>query len=153
MPARAPAALGLRAHSGWAALVAVGGPSTSPHVLERRRVEMADDPEARQPYHAAEGLPPRQAATMLERFSRKARARALEGLASALEAVRQAGHDPVRVVVLTAAGRPLPELAAVLASHALIHTADGEHFRHALAQACAQHRLPVTRIREKDVLA
>ena len=32
------AALGLRAHSGWAALVAVAGDGTSVEVLERRRI-------------------------------------------------------------------------------------------------------------------
>ena len=41
-PRRPPAALGLRAHSGWAALVAVGGGPASPQVLDRRRIEMAD---------------------------------------------------------------------------------------------------------------
>jgi hypothetical protein len=58
----------------------------------------------------------------------------------------------VRTVILAASGRPLPPLESVLASHALIHTADGEHFREALAAASDGHRLPVTRIREKELL-
>lgn len=42
---RAPAALGLRAHSGWAALVAVGGTARAPHVIGRRRIDMAKGPD------------------------------------------------------------------------------------------------------------
>ncbi|MGZ5747844.1 MAG: hypothetical protein ACXWJ3_16855, partial [Caldimonas sp.] len=37
--ARTPAALGFRAHTGWAALPATGGPAASPTVLHRARVE------------------------------------------------------------------------------------------------------------------
>src|SRR5260370_9420027 len=46
------AALGFRAHSGWAALVAIAGPSRSPAILERRRIELVDprDPHAKHPY-------------------------------------------------------------------------------------------------------
>ena len=36
------AALGLRAHSGWAALVAVAGTRGAPAVIDRRRIELAD---------------------------------------------------------------------------------------------------------------
>jgi hypothetical protein len=143
----------LRAHSGWAALVAVGGAAGSPQVLDRRRIEMADGPEAKQPYHAAEELPLAKAAALLERFARKAQERASAGLGAALEDLRAKGYDVVGAIVLAASGRPLPPLESVLASHALIHTADGEHFRDALAWASDRHRVPVTRIREKELLA
>jgi len=152
-PRRPPAVLGLRAHSGWAALVAVGGASASPHVLDRRRIEMADDPEAKQPYHAAEELSLPKATGLLERFAREAGRRAVKDLGAALDELRADGYDVMGAIVLTAAGRPLPALEQVLASHALIHTADGEHFRDALAAASAGHRLRVTRIREKELLA
>ena len=152
-PRRPPAALGLRAHSGWAALVAVGGGPTSPQVLDRRRIEMADDPAAKQPYHAAEELPLAKARALLARFLREAQERAAAGVGAALADLRADGYDVVGAIVLTAAGRPMPGLESVLASHALIHTADGEHFRDALAFAGRQHRLPVARIREKDLVA
>ena len=150
---RRPAVLGLRAHSGWAALVAVGGSGPAPEVVDRRRIEMADGPEEKQPYHAAEDLPLPTAAALLERLARKAQERAAAGLGAALQEVRGKGYDVVGTVILPASGRPLPPLESVLASHALIHTADGEHFRDALAAASAGHRLPVTRIREKDLPA
>ena len=50
--------LGFRAHSGWAALVAVGGSAGSPTAIVRRRIELADPAIAGsvQPFHAAEQL-------------------------------------------------------------------------------------------------
>jgi hypothetical protein len=150
---RAPAALGLRAHSGWAALVAVGGTIAAPRVIARRRIEMAGDAGAKQPYHAAEGQSVAEAAALIDRFVRQALEGATRGLAAALEGMARQGYDVVGAIVLTAAGRPLPDLGAVLASHALIHAADGEHFRAALAAASAHHGLPVARVREKELLA
>jgi hypothetical protein len=40
-------------------------------------------------------------------------------------------------------------LSSILASHALIHAADGDHFRNALFAAAQQCRLPVCRIPAK----
>ena len=54
--------------------------------------------------------------------------------------------------LLLASGRPLPELQSILASHALIHTADGELFRGTLAHASARCGLPVLRVRERELL-
>jgi len=54
---------------------------------------------------------------------------------------------------LLASGRALPPLEEILESHALIHTADGELFREALADACAQCKLPLQRVKEKKLLA
>ena len=52
------AAIGLRAHSGWAALVALAGPAATPEVVARRRIEIADPGirGSKQPFHAAEPL-------------------------------------------------------------------------------------------------
>jgi hypothetical protein len=147
------AVLGLRAHSGWAALVAVGGTARAPQVLARARVEMAGDPEANQPYHAAEGMALPAAEKLIDRFARAAREGATRGLGAALQDVSRQGFEVAGAIVLSARGRPLPGLAAVLASHALIHTADGEHFREALCAAGAHHHLRVTRVREVDLVA
>jgi hypothetical protein len=39
-----------------------------------------------------------------------------------------------------------------LLSHALIHTADGEHFREALRHACADCGVEIASIRERELL-
>jgi hypothetical protein len=151
-----PVALGFRAHSGWAALVVVGGTKASPVVVDRRRIVLADPKIAGsvQPYHAAEeAKTPREAAALVRRYqesSGKLAVRALDAVGRDLAAE---GAVVVGAGILLASGRPLPALDGILASHALIHTADGEHFRDALAEACEKARVPVIRVREREVEA
>jgi hypothetical protein len=149
------AAVGFRAHSGWAALVAVAGPLDAPVVVDRRRLELAnpDVPGSAQPYHAAEGRRFAQAEQIVRRCADGARTLARQGLKGAVEDLRRMGQKPVASGLLLASGRPLPELAKVLASHALIHTADGELYRDALTDAAAHCRLPLLRVREREAMA
>jgi hypothetical protein len=53
--------------------------------------------------------------------------------------------------ILLSSARPLPELDEILGSHALIHTAEGEFFRHAFRQAFERLEIPVTGIRESEL--
>jgi hypothetical protein len=45
----------------------------------------------------------------------------------------------------------LPALPNILASHALIHAAEGEFFRKAVREACEHCRIPVVGIREREL--
>ncbi|HEY3118989.1 MAG TPA: hypothetical protein VGL15_00070 [Vicinamibacteria bacterium] len=149
-----PAALGYRAHSGWAALVVVSGDRKTIEVVDRRRIPLADDEKLSgsvQPYHAAEGKKLREAAALIGRFEASARRLAVQGQKAVADDIAKKGYAPVRAAILLASGRPLPELESILASHALIHTADGEHFRSALGHACEEGGIPVTRIREREL--
>jgi hypothetical protein len=148
-----PAAVGFRAHSGWAALVAVAGDKRSPEVVDRRRVELTDarHPDSKQPYHEAEDLPLEQAAALIDRYSKIACDLAGRALADLADDLRRRGYGLIGAGILLASGRPLPKLEKVLASHALIHTADGEHFRDALARSSDARGLSVTRIAERDL--
>ncbi|MFY9731374.1 MAG: hypothetical protein WAK24_12250, partial [Candidatus Acidiferrales bacterium] len=53
------AALGVRVHSGWAALIALTVTRGAPVVLFRERIHLVENftYEFRQPYHTAEKLP------------------------------------------------------------------------------------------------
>ena len=62
------------------------------------------------------------------------------------------GHRVTRACVLAGSGRVAANLAATLASHPLIHTAEGDFFRNALKQACEACGLEVSAIREKELL-
>jgi hypothetical protein len=53
--------------------------------------------------------------------------------------------------VLLSSGRPGTSLGATLASHTLIHTAEGELFREAIAQASQSLHLPVTKVKEREL--
>jgi hypothetical protein len=149
-----PAALGFRAHSGWAALVAVAGTPRSPAVLIRRRIGLVD-PSVRgtkQPYHEAEGKNLPKAREIIGRCSSDASKLAGKAFREVVAELGRNGHRVAGCGLLLASGRPLPALEAILASHALIHTADGELFRDALAGASEECGVPVTRVREKELL-
>jgi hypothetical protein len=128
------AALGFRAHSGWAALVAVAGPAASPSAVLRRRVELSRS-TPRQPFHAAEGLAFAAAEDLVRHATDEATALAERAVREAVAELRAADHAPGAAGLLLAAGRPLPGLREVLASHALIHAAEGELFRDVLRRA------------------
>lgn len=146
------AGLGIRSHSGWATLVAVAGDPLVPEVLLRRRIEIASPAieGSRQPYHAAEGLGLAAAEKLIRRCEEGSRKLALEALRAAIAEVEAGGHVVGGCGLLLSSGRPLENLADTLSSHAKIHTADGEHFRDAIARAAGQCGLPVTRVRERD---
>jgi hypothetical protein len=148
-------ALGFRAHSGWAALIAIAGTIDAPRVLDRRRIIIADPeiPGSKQPYHAAAALPFPDAEALLRRAVASSRALAAEAISATVEALQARGHEVAACAVLTGSGKALPALDRVLASHALIHTAEGEMFREALRWAANECRLPVTALREKDLSA
>jgi hypothetical protein len=147
--------LGIASHSGWAAVVALGNAPGGPQVLERSRVQLIDEhyPESKQPYHAVEALKIDEAARHLDRY----RAQALSMAGSALRQISQnlAGHGYglKAVGILDSSGRKGSPLRSILASHSLIHTADGDHFRTALASAAEQIGLVVHRVPAKDLEA
>jgi hypothetical protein len=149
-----PAALGLRVHSGWAALVVVGGPARAPEISARRRIEMADPqlPGSQQPYHAAEGLELAKASALLKRFRETAERMAVRALGDVIAEARERGQGIVGCGILQSSGRVGASLATTLASHALIHTADGNHFREALKSAAEHLDLPVVEVRERDLM-
>lgn len=150
---RSRVAVGLRAHSGWAALVAVAGPPSGPEAVDRRRLVTADPalPGSKQPFHAAEGMALPKARALVERCTEASRRLARRALETAVADLRARGHEVTGCGLLLAAGRPLGSLEATLASHALIHAAEGELFRDVLRRAAEHCGLPVVGIRERDL--
>ncbi|MBZ5610300.1 MAG: hypothetical protein LAP38_18715 [Acidobacteriia bacterium] len=147
------AALGCRTHSGWAALVAIAGPPGSPEVIDRRRIEIADPGirGSKQPYHAAEPLDFKAAEAFLKRCATSSADLAQRALREAMEDLHGIGYQLASCGLTLASGRTLPELSAVLKSHALIHTAEGEFYRNALAEAGERCGLPVVGVKERDI--
>src|SRR5579863_3691932 len=143
--------LGFAPHSGWTVLVIVGGTSAAPRLLLRERIELADQRLAgsKQPYHYLEGRPLAEAQRRLALFEESASALALGALRTLTHTVRAAGEEPRAAGIIASSGRVGATLEATLASHALIHTADGNHFRDALGRACMTLGLPVTRMPQR----
>ncbi|PYT12853.1 MAG: hypothetical protein DMF51_12210 [Acidobacteria bacterium] len=146
--------LGFAPHSGWAAVVVVAGEIDEPEVLARGRVDMTDPrlPGSKQPYHEVEDLPLQEAERRLARLSHSAGAMAYEAIRALLEEIGARGSAAGVAGILDSSGRKGDGLAAILASHALIHTADGNHFRDALADACRRCELEVARVRQRDLI-
>jgi hypothetical protein len=149
-----PAALGFRVHSGWAALVAISLDGHSPVVLQRQRPHLVKTftYEFRQPYHTAEKKPLDESRAFVSNAQAEARHLATRTVESARGDLRKQGYKLDRCGLLLASGRPLPELAQILRSHALIHSADGELFRNALLDASKSCGLKVFTTKENELL-
>jgi len=136
-------------------MVAAAGTLKTPQVLERRRITIADPqlPGSKQPYHAAAELPFSEAEASLLRALESSRALALHAMQTSIDALRSQGHEVVACGLLLGSGKPLPELPAILASHPLLHTAEGQMFRDVLSWAARVCNLPVTAVPEKQLPA
>jgi hypothetical protein len=148
------AALGFRAHSGWTALVALSVSKGSPLVLARERVHLVEvfTYEFRQPYHTAGKMPQTEAPAFISRVLAEAKRLAYGAIHGLQSGLREQGYKISCCGLLLASGKPLPGLEKILASHALIHTADGELFREALLHASARCGLPVLSVKERELL-
>src|SRR5712671_6435624 len=148
------AAVGFRVHSGWAAAVAVSLEKGEPVVLARQRVHLVETftYEFRQPYHTAEKMLIGQAREFITRTQGEARRLAYRAIRELASRTQEQGVKLTRCGLLLASGRPLPALEEIVASHALIHTADGELFREALLAASARCGLQATAIKERELL-
>jgi hypothetical protein len=147
------AALGCRSHSGWAAVVVVAGPADSPQVIDRRRIEICDPSfrGSKQPYHTAEPMAFPDAQAFLDRCTRSTLRLATDALQAAMDHVHAHGYNATRFGITLASGRALPGLKDILASHALIHTAEGEFYRAALMNAARECGLAIMRVKEREL--
>jgi hypothetical protein len=148
-------ALGIASHSGWAAVVGLGNAPTGPKVLERSRVHLIDErhPESKQPYHAVETLEIEEAARHMERYQAQAQSMAYAALRQISQDLAGRGYGLQSVGILESSGRKGGSLRSILISHALIHAADGDHFRNALASAAEQIGLAVHRVPARELEA
>lgn len=148
------AAVGFRAHSGWTALIALAVTNGVPVVLARERVHLVETftYEFRQPYHTAEKMPPDEGRAFVSRVQSEARRLAFQAIHKLNGDLQERGYALACCGLLLASGRPLPRLDRILASHALIHSADGELFREALLRASARCGLKALAVKERELL-
>src|SRR5438094_453817 len=110
-------ALGLKAHSGWAALVIVGVERREIQVVDRRRIELVDKDAswAKAPYHAAEEMDAAKARRLVERATEMACRVAARELKLALDRARESGHDVAACAVLVPNAMPDWSVEQILA--------------------------------------
>jgi hypothetical protein len=147
------AAFGVQMHSGWGVLVAVSGAPDAIEMLARRRIVTADPemPGTVQPYHYAMNLKLPESDKHLASCAAASTRLAAAAIADLVKELKARQFHIVGSAVLLASGRSLPPLEKILASHPLIHTAEGEFFRNIVSRACEDLQISVTAIRQREL--
>jgi len=107
----------------------------------------------RQPYHTAEKMLLEKARAFVSSVESEAKRLAEKAIRTVQADLRGQGYALTHFGMLLASGKPLPNLEKILLSHALIHAADGELFRAALAAAGARCDMSAFTIKESELLA
>jgi hypothetical protein len=147
-------AFGMKAHSGWAALVVLGTGSGELQVVDRRRMELVEKNDAswaKQPYHAAEHLNAGEARHLVRRGIETARRIAVREMRRTVERARAEGHEVAACAVLVVDPMPDWTVDEILAVHFRMHKAEGVLFRDALAHAAGACDLRLLRVPEKQL--
>jgi hypothetical protein len=144
-------AFGLKARTGRAALVAVGGDVPEPRFIERSQIQLLPD-GAFAPYHAAEGLAPADARESVRRAIATAHGLATSGIREAAQRFVDAGHELRGCAVLIGAGMPDWSTDEILAVHVRMHKAEGELFRDVLVAGARACDLELTTLPGKSAL-
>ena len=144
------AGLGFRVKSGWSAAVVMSGPSSSPHVVLSRRIDLSDParPETRQPYHAADESKgeletDENRLEERERAVRIATARSVGGL---LAESRERGWMPQRAGLVAGS---LIDPSTISHAHIRAHAMDGRLFRVVLEEVVTANELSCFVLAEK----
>jgi hypothetical protein len=147
------AAIGVRMHSGWGALVAVSNSAGTVEVIDRRRIVVipAGTPGAKQPYHFVENFELSEAEKFIAACFAASKRLAVAAVRQVLDELRGRHYRVVGSAVILASGRALPPLSKILASHPLLHAAEGEFYREAFSKGCEDLDLSVSGIRERDL--
>ena len=142
------AAIGFSVHTGWAASVLVAGPLGAPRIVDRLRIRFADsdDTVRAEVYHRAARLSGGAAA----KFVRESQDAAARRARAAVQSLRDS-QPLVAAGILMSAGKLPSDLASILRSHPLIHTAEGVFYREALATAAEDCGLEVVRIPRREL--
>ena len=122
-------------------------------MLARQRLEFADPKLAysKQPYHAAAERSLPEAEKLIAQCMQSSGNLAFLGMRGMVDELKAAGAPVSTCGLLLGSGKPLPELAGILRSHALIHTAEGEMFRRVLAQAAERLGMRIVGVKEKQI--
>jgi hypothetical protein len=147
-------AVGFKAHSGWAALVAIGFPGNDVQLIDRRRIELVDPDDAdwaKQPYHAADELSPAEARRLVERAIKAAHRVADRELRALAKRARKTDHEIIGCAVLV--GSPMPDwsIDQIRSVHVRMHKAEGVLFPAALAAAVTACDLLLVEVPEKEL--
>lgn len=153
------AAIGCRARSGWATLVAVQMPEDDVHlpdlVLSRRiNLTRHGGADEKQPYHAGADLPLDEARELIAVVTAEATSRAEQAVR---DLVHELGDVDGFGIVLGSgksfAPASYPPLEKILGAHTLLHAAEGEMFRDVMTRGAERAGLRIVGETERDLPA
>src|SRR5690349_10897031 len=141
-------AIGLRAKTGRAIAVVIGGPPDAPTVLAKTEIKLIDPkiPETAQPYHVVMELPWEESQRAVQRFARVIERVAKKALA---DLVKQQTASGMRVSGIGIVGAPDRDLARIGNFHIRAHAAEGVLFRKVLNLAADANGLKWRLIADK----
>ena len=144
-------AIGLKARTGRAVLVTLGGDAYEPRVIERSQIQLL--PEGSwAPYHTAKGLDAAAAREHVKRSIASAHDLAASGLRGVARRVTEAGHELCGCAVLVGTGMPNWSTDEILAVHVRMHKAEGELFRDVLVAGARACDMELTTLSDKSAL-
>lgn len=133
--------------------MAVSDHSGTPEIIERKHITIIDltAAGAKQPYHFAEKLTLPGAEKHISDCAAASERLAIAAIDHTLKELSARNYRVAGCALLLASGRALPALPNILASHAMIHTAEGEFFRAAVRTAFERLGIRVHGFRERDL--
>jgi hypothetical protein len=141
------AAIGIKTHTGWAAVIAVADGV----VVAKRRIDLATTFRTGAVFHISQELPLEKAESYIAASRLRFETKARDALAELLDELRKRGCAPATSGIVGGNGRALPSLASILRSHPLVHAAEAELYRSVFARACEDCKLPVAFVPAKDL--
>src|SRR3954452_10284343 len=116
--------IGLRAKTGRAIVVALGGSPESPAVILKTEIKLVDPkyPATAQPYHGVMELPWPEWSGAISKAAKAIEGVATEAFAKMIEELRGNGHKVAKVGVV---GAPERDLARIGNPHIRAHAAEG----------------------------
>jgi hypothetical protein len=142
------AAAGFTVKSGWACAVLIAGTTSTPRLLDSRRIEISDPgiPDAKQPYHAGFGTA-RDAGDELKRLVASVKSYGRRSVSSLIREYQEKA-------TITAAGVVVGSLIdpkTIGNDHIRIHAMEGQLFRDVLIGAAERSGVKCAIWRERDL--
>ena len=143
-------AIGLRAKTGRAIAVMLGGQLDAPRVLKRIELRLTDPgfPETMQPYHEVLDLPWNKAQASVRKIAAKIEKLARKEIAALVKEARAQGLVVSGVGIVGAGDRNLEKIGS---THIRAHAAEGVLFRQVLEAGAAANDLPQRRFDERTL--
>ena len=133
--------------------MAVAGSPDDIQVLNRQRIELLapNSQISRFVYHTASEMPLAQAAELVKRAREASFEAASLAVKNTVEDLNARGIKIDVCGVLSGSTIVPDDLAAILRSHPMIHSAEGALFQNAIVSACESLRLKIVSSREREV--